>query len=581
MVYDKHDWQDGELITSDNLNHIENGIATSQNVIKNVKDYGAVGDRLTDDTQAFKSAVFDISSTGGQLLIPTGKYIISDVINLEYIDLVGESRENTFIFGKNTDYIFRLGNGARISGVTFVGSLNSKKLTSIKIGSINASAGGGSIKNIDFKGVAKLNTDGTVNDIGFNGIEIGEQSSSDNLTGIFPYTFGDLQFFDVTNGIVISPQAYNFFNGNHFDHIIVQGYVHSGLWFKKSENSDAISQNYFNDLQIQAKSYTSDNSGAVIIQHGINNYFNFLHTWTDGNNPVPSLVINGDLQTDKTKINSNIFSNCILESGTVTGDIYKGLNTFENVLFNDWSSKNFPSEVTSTKGKLESCKKNILSGDLIEKTSTSFGTLLSTPSTNTNTVNFDDKGYYLNVSSTSTNHLIYLNIDKKTGDKLRKFGIVSAGFVFDTANPKSLIPQVKIILKNSSTGAVVECPTILKQIGKTTNGSYIVRSVIDVSNVDTSYDLTYFTLYNRAANDIKIRELQLVDGYYSVNNTIHSEKANYYRNSGTIDSPTSFLDIGITNMYQTNLISGRTFDSNLLTTIKVGDIYEYEYKIYV
>ena len=52
MVYDKHEWQDGELITSGKLNHMELGIQLADKQVS-VKDYGAVGDGVADDTEIF------------------------------------------------------------------------------------------------------------------------------------------------------------------------------------------------------------------------------------------------------------------------------------------------------------------------------------------------------------------------------------------------------------------------------------------------------------------------------------------------------------------------------------------------
>lgn len=55
-------------------------------VVGNVKDFGAVGDGSTDDTAAFKAAI--AGSAGGALLIPAGRYLITDVLSISKPDLV-------------------------------------------------------------------------------------------------------------------------------------------------------------------------------------------------------------------------------------------------------------------------------------------------------------------------------------------------------------------------------------------------------------------------------------------------------------------------------------------------------------
>lgn len=46
--------------------------------IYDVKEYGAVGDGLTDDTAAFKACLSAIPETGGTVFIPNGNYLISE-----------------------------------------------------------------------------------------------------------------------------------------------------------------------------------------------------------------------------------------------------------------------------------------------------------------------------------------------------------------------------------------------------------------------------------------------------------------------------------------------------------------------
>ena len=50
------------------------------NQFLNVKNYGAIGDGVTDDTQAFKDALSDAKTIGGKIFIPVGNYKLTDYI---------------------------------------------------------------------------------------------------------------------------------------------------------------------------------------------------------------------------------------------------------------------------------------------------------------------------------------------------------------------------------------------------------------------------------------------------------------------------------------------------------------------
>ncbi len=66
----------------------------------NVKDFGAVGDGVTDDTAAIQAAI-DSLTTGGILLFPSGTYLISSALSIivDSIKLIGEGETNTVIKG--------------------------------------------------------------------------------------------------------------------------------------------------------------------------------------------------------------------------------------------------------------------------------------------------------------------------------------------------------------------------------------------------------------------------------------------------------------------------------------------------
>lgn len=72
----------------------------------NVKWFGAAGDNITDDTTAIQDAINSLISTGGTVFLPTGKYVISDTIQLKSgVSFLGEENQNSTVsFGTNIKY---------------------------------------------------------------------------------------------------------------------------------------------------------------------------------------------------------------------------------------------------------------------------------------------------------------------------------------------------------------------------------------------------------------------------------------------------------------------------------------------
>jgi hypothetical protein len=107
-----------------------------------VKDFGAVGDGVTDDTTAIQNAISSIPSTGGEIFFPTGTYLFSSTINVNKPILI-------------------CGTGSGSTNNSNVGSVL-KKAASLNGNGIQLSAIGAKIQNITIQGVAGNGGDGIV-----------------------------------------------------------------------------------------------------------------------------------------------------------------------------------------------------------------------------------------------------------------------------------------------------------------------------------------------------------------------------------------------------------------------------------
>lgn len=75
IYYDK----DGNMRPVDS----NGGGSTQDNPYVSIRDYGVVGDGVTDDTAAFQSAIGDASVRGKILFINVGTYLITDRLIVE------------------------------------------------------------------------------------------------------------------------------------------------------------------------------------------------------------------------------------------------------------------------------------------------------------------------------------------------------------------------------------------------------------------------------------------------------------------------------------------------------------------
>ena len=70
----------------------------------NVKQLGAYGDNIHDDTYIFKKAVNNFTT----VFVPIGNYKITDSIEIDFnTQIIGESMYNTVLVGATTEFIFK------------------------------------------------------------------------------------------------------------------------------------------------------------------------------------------------------------------------------------------------------------------------------------------------------------------------------------------------------------------------------------------------------------------------------------------------------------------------------------------
>jgi hypothetical protein len=105
-----------------------------------VKDFGAVGDGIADDTLAIQNAISSLVSTGGTIYFPTGRYVITSQINVQStrpIHLVGDMSGQLYDPAQNP--------AGLIVGASIAGSLIRYSAPSSR-----AQHGGGSVLGLSF-----------------------------------------------------------------------------------------------------------------------------------------------------------------------------------------------------------------------------------------------------------------------------------------------------------------------------------------------------------------------------------------------------------------------------------------------
>lgn len=238
-----------------------------------VKDFGAVGDGVTDDTNAINAALL----TGGQIYMPAGTYLISSPIKVSnYTSLVGEDRFTTIIKLKN--------------------SSNCNLIEPLDI--TNGGIGCG-IYNLSFDGNQNNNTKGGVYLLGasYPTVSRGPTWIAENITVSY------CREVDFASGF--KPAVY--VGGNQWSilsniDIVNNDYAQAGLWA-------ACADSQFNGVYVgtNGTSRGSASYGLYITSGG-----NFFNTCYFGGTQL-------NAQVYLNSASSNTFNNCIVDNAGTDG----------------------------------------------------------------------------------------------------------------------------------------------------------------------------------------------------------------------------------------------------------------------
>jgi len=162
----------------------------------NVKNFGAVGDGVIDDTTAIKNAIAAISTNGGNVFFPNGNYLLSDTLTFpNNVTLTGNGRGSTKITLAASMGVkaFALTNYCKIQNMTIV--IPTTMAANVIDISVPDSRGNGledlHITGGDSASYCAINVENTFNffflnivcAIGLNGVKI---TNTDNV-----YTYGN------------------------------------------------------------------------------------------------------------------------------------------------------------------------------------------------------------------------------------------------------------------------------------------------------------------------------------------------------------------------------------------------------
>lgn len=127
-------------VDGDDISNLIFNMYNANNKLVNIRDYAVVGDGITDNTRGFKKAIETVNAVKGTLYIPTGRYVVSEILGtLTDCEVRGDFSSSDYYNGSviidkrpshgagDVDtFLLEMEGQFKISDITFLGGTNIK-----------------------------------------------------------------------------------------------------------------------------------------------------------------------------------------------------------------------------------------------------------------------------------------------------------------------------------------------------------------------------------------------------------------------------------------------------------------------
>lgn len=548
----------------------------------NVRHFGATGDGVTDDTEAFQNAIdYAGKHNNSAVYVPAGKYVITKELTLNFIALFGEGVVSSVLIPK--------GPVSRLITLQWKAIVHNLRIDNSQVT--------GAISDLCLApesgevGTNNIVRDVTFDDDGTHEVTAIDASPKTNAAGqtifSFPNVIDSITMSNIYNGIHLFTSKGAWINGNVFRNVTIQGFRNTGLWLDGGEDRVSISHNLFENIQVQYQKYTPDTARAFKINYGVNNKFSMIHTWQDQGTgiAIPSMELKPLEGADPSEVRNNTFDG-IFESEIDGDPDTEGYNDLDGMRLSYWLTPSFKNGYGSL-NTMETLSENMLPENLISDFALGRRSPLQWDSRGYKITDkgVDDRGYYVKFDMIQDNiNSMFGLVLNRLSDQLRKMQKYTVVIEFDLDGEDN----ENTSFSTSSGYFDGQTRSILKtghhQMVKLRNGVY--RYYETFTNDITSTNPMFLYGYFGGCKTIKFRHFALTPGWIGPYNRIketHTTQEWSFHSKTKIDFSDNTKDfinkLGLT-FFDTN--TNDWFDPKLVEEKQRGNTeYEYTYPIYL